>query len=249
MGRWDQSGTSKTSSNRHFARSFLEVLLASPPARHGRSSYPKSSSQWQCSACSFSNYSWRKTCYGCGEAWTSHKNVQEKGSKQDESTSITWTPYQVKPAPWEKSQAVSSDVIALEAAIRGIKTAGAGEILVKEMEEKLQKMKQEVSHERPLLDRILGCRSFIERTEKRMINTKDALDKIQLTYNTLDTDLKKHKEKLIELESEAELQRAESQDLHMGDVEISDAAQASIEELKTSIAEMQGKHEQSIKFM
>ena len=35
----------------------------------------------------------------------------------------------------------------------------------------------------------------------------------------------------------------------MGDVEISDAAQASIEELKASIAEMQGKHEQSIKFM
>ncbi len=191
--------------NHELAKTFMQALLGPPRARHGSGAQ---SLDWTCRSCKWSNYATRPTCRHCGAA------PGPASSKSTPSATAAPAPQAKgaapKPPPWERAKAAAAQVAALEAAMAAAQLAGGAEDLVKDLTEKLTAARKAAQDDRPLPDRLAGIRAYISRAEKRLDAAVRAVKEAEDQRDSIGADLASHKEKLEELEKEADRQRGSS---------------------------------------
>ena len=194
------------------ARTFLEVLLGDSHSYSPQTPASRSRPEWTCKECSCSNYMSRAKCRGCGKPWQSsgHAPKLKETSRPNENQPRAEGGFAPRPAPWEKTQAAAARATALKAALEAAKTAGGDADLVQDLQAKYERAQKDSSDERPITDRLAGCRAYIERAEKRLDSAESALTEARQMRDQRAEDLAKHQHKLKELEDEVAASRRAS---------------------------------------
>jgi hypothetical protein len=184
--------------------------------------------EWQC-RCSTSNWVERQACRSCGEAPRlvrgkgkgTSKNQPQGGARPRASPSssaqasqpahpkVNKTPPKAgapegQAAPKVDAAAAALEVKALASALEAAEAAGGSARLLAHLRAELESAEKKASvPPRPLLERLQGTRSYLERARRRLAAAEEALVEAQTTRDTVALDIQEHEVKLAELEREA----------------------------------------------
>lgn len=131
---------------------------------------------------------------------------------------------------------------ALQAAIAAAQASGGAEDFVKELEAKLEETQKEATDERPLVDKLAGCRAYIQRAEKRVAASAETLKSAQATHDKLLQDLDAHRKKLAELESEV---KADAENAAEMSIDSGNDSHVRVQELLAEVAMLKQQHKTS----
>ena len=207
-----------------FAQSVLRALFSTsrkPPQRQ---------EEWTCKGCHVSNFKTRKFCRQCGAEPVTVIPPAPAGKKSASGAA----PAAPKLAPWAKARAAASRATALEAALSAARAAGGDEELVKHLEGKLNTAQKQATDDRPLSDKVSGCREYISRAEKRFEKASDAAQEAVNQRDALAKDLEDHKKQLEALEKEAALTMDAEQSDGAEHTSVVDSARALLDALESS---------------
>ncbi len=182
------------------AKSLLSALFG--PPRDPRAQLQQT--EWKCSKCRCPNFDTRKICRKCQAPRKSPSPAPAPAVGASTPAAAAPQAMSPKPAPWARAKAAATRASALEAALAAARATGGDDDFVKELETKLEMAKKASMDNRPMLDKLAGCRDAIGRREKKLEAAESALAKAMQDRDAILADLEEHRRHLKELEDEAE---------------------------------------------
>ena len=179
------------------AKNLLEALFARRPALS-----QERKPEWTCKQCKTTNFMTRKDCRYCSskQKGSTTPPAAAAGRPTSGTAAAALVP---KPAPWARAKAAASQAAALEAALEAARVAGGDERLIKELEGRLSQAQKASTDDRPMPDKLAGCRAYIARARQRLEKAEAAEREAVNHRENLAEDLKEHEDKLAQLERDA----------------------------------------------
>ena len=110
------------------------------------------------------------------------------------------------------------------------------------LEEELVAVRKAAIDERPLVDRLAGCREYIKRAEKRVASSESSLKCAQEAHSKLVEDLQSHRDQLAKLEEEERSYHLTEDIAEPASIAVGQDTEDTIEELRWQVEALKQEH-------